>query len=390
MEEKTIETIPAQEHKQQQCIVRLTDRDRHLMALLAVARYLSEPQLSQVMFGGRQQAARKRLADLAGDESGTALAYVRRLTYRTYDGRRAYVWTLAEAGHCIAEQLLVVKRPLSEVGADFLEHTIMLNELLVRMLTASLPPPNAGRKFGSKAPKVERAAFSRIADACFRWISSDSARLPWTEYRAGMKAKQRVIHPDAVLELGSTRRIFIECETGTHSVVAQSDEKGGSTVAKIERYDAFLNGFADVPSKLTFYAQAYPDRLPPELLFLVSTAARANTINTAIAKWRKEGPNRKSVILAQTIDVGTRELTKAIGVNLPDPTNIPAQTAEPVALSSADIEIIKRFYVGTRTRFKEMREAARAQKGLLPDYPPETSEVGAVLIRLGALRARIP
>ncbi len=389
MDKKTIEKVPAQD-KQQQCIIRLTDRDRHLMALLAVARYLSEPQLSRVMFGGRQEAARKRLADLAGDETGTALAYVRRLIYRTYEGRRAYVWTLSEAGYCIADRLLAVKRPLSEVGIDFLEHTIMLNELLVRMLTASLPPPNAGRKFGSKVPKIARPAFSRIPDARFRWVSSDSARLPWTEYRPGLKAKQRVIHPDAVLELGTARRIFVECETGTHSVVAESDEKGGSTVAKVERYDAFLSGFADVPSKLTFYAQAYPDRLAPEVLFLVSTASRANSINTAIAKWRREGPNRKSVLEAQTIDVATRELTKAIGVNLPEPAKSPVLVSEPVALSSEDIDVIRRFYVGTRTRFKEMREVARAQKGPLPEYPPETSELGAVLVRLGALRARSP
>ena len=52
-----------------------------------------------------------------------------------------------------------------------------------------------------------------------------------------------VLLPDAVLELPSTRRrVFIECETGTHTLVPVSRDKHAATVRKAERYETFLAG----------------------------------------------------------------------------------------------------------------------------------------------------
>ena len=103
--------------------------------------------------------------------------------------------------------------------------------------------------------------------------------------RAG-KQNERIIRPDAVLELPSkTRRLFIECEMGTHAIAARQDDRSGATLNKVARYVAFVNRLADAASRQTFYAQRYPDRWRPELVFLVRTDHRAESVKGAIGAW---------------------------------------------------------------------------------------------------------
>src|SRR5258707_15310037 len=108
---------------------RLTDRDRQLTGLLAVARYLSTEQLSKLLYAGRNiDNMRRRFLRLAGEGSrGFRPAYLRRLFYRTYEGHHLDMWTLTNTGYAVAEIVLGtgIKIPRHDVGAAFREHTIM-------------------------------------------------------------------------------------------------------------------------------------------------------------------------------------------------------------------------------------------------------------------------
>lgn len=367
------------------------------MALLATARYLSNEQLARAMFAGREEATRKRLVTLSGSGgTGDVPAYLRRIFFRTFEGNRVAVWALADAGYSIAERVLGhVKRPQGEVGVGFLEHTIALNELLIRLLAARLPARQGERQSPKSPARVSAPVFPRITAQPFRWLASDCVRLPWREYEPAEQAvRQRVIQPDAVLEFPSlSRRIFIECEMGTHSVVAESDEKSGATIAKVDRYEAFLTGLSEVRTKLTFYAQAYPDGFSAELLFLVMSESRANTIKTAVANWRKGGPNRNTAIRAQTVDLAAAEILRALGA----PNIVPRDCAPSPRIASPhatlraeELEALKRFYVATYGRFKTMRDEARAQRAPVPEYPSGINDVAEMLTRLGALKPKSP
>ncbi|HEY3585554.1 MAG TPA: hypothetical protein VGK85_00310, partial [Myxococcaceae bacterium] len=91
--------------------------------------------------------------------------------------------------------------------------------------------------------------------------------------------------PDAILEVPSARRrLFIECETGTHTLVPVSRDKHQATVRKAERYETFLRGLADVPNKVTHYARKYPDGWAAEVLFLVPTEGRRASTEAALAR----------------------------------------------------------------------------------------------------------
>ncbi len=87
---------------------RLTDRDRQLAGLLAVARYLSTEQLSKLLYAGRNiDNMRRRFLRLAGEgPRGFKPAYLRPLFYRTYEGHHLDMWTLTNTGYAVAEIVL--------------------------------------------------------------------------------------------------------------------------------------------------------------------------------------------------------------------------------------------------------------------------------------------
>src|SRR5215469_13735254 len=147
---------------------RLTDRDRQLLGLLAVARYLSTGQLSRLLYASRNvDNMRRRFLRLAGEGSrGFRPAYIRRLFYRTYEGQGLDMWTLTNTGYAVAEIVLgtAIKIPRRDVGAAFREHTVALNELFIALMM----PPGGG--------------YARAKQNDFRWIASDTVRLPWRQH----------------------------------------------------------------------------------------------------------------------------------------------------------------------------------------------------------------
>src|SRR6266851_211030 len=260
---------------------RLTNRDRQLLGVLATARYLCSEQIHRLFFPGRTEAAcRGRLFLLGGlGKQGKPLAYVRRLRFRSFEGQWFSVWTPTLQGYCIAQGVLgtEVKVPAYDVSANFLEHSIRLNDLLVSLLQ----------------PSDKRIA--TIARARFRWVASDSARLPWQDYDQRSGSVKRVIQPDAILEIPTLRRrFFLECEMGTHSIVSANPDKHGATSNKLDRYNSCMRTYVDVAGTKTYYDETFPDRWQAEVLFLVHSTVRRDHVSEAIDEAKAPRPQPSS------------------------------------------------------------------------------------------------
>src|SRR6266849_6879164 len=69
--------------------LRITRRDRELLAMMATARYLSSEQIQRLFFSGRTEAAcRIRLFQLAGlGKQPQPTPYIRRLRFRSFEGK---------------------------------------------------------------------------------------------------------------------------------------------------------------------------------------------------------------------------------------------------------------------------------------------------------------
>src|SRR5215831_439258 len=280
---------------------RLTDRDRQLAGLLAVARYLSTEQLYRLLYAGRNtQNLRTRLLRLAGEgRLGFKPAYIRRLFYRTYEGQWLDMWTLTNTGYSVAESVLgrSIKIPRHDVSSPFREHTIMLNELFVALMM----PLGRG--------------YARAKQNDFRWIPSDTVRLPWRQHLGdASRSPDRLVLPDAVLEIPRVqRRYFLECETGTHPILGEADPRPGSTIAKTQNYEGFLRSYVDARATETFYARSFPDNYVPEVLFLVRTPHRAKAVNDAIGQWRRRCGTQTCVSRALTVEEAATQLLSVLG-----------------------------------------------------------------------------
>jgi Replication-relaxation len=254
----------------------LKARDRALLAALALCRYLTLEQVQRLFGRGHPKVVGNRLRALAGDTGNVLLpdlgtVALRRLRFRAFDGAPLVLWTPTPTGYLLARRELgrEVKVPRTDVGAAFAEHVVALTDLFVAL---------AGPYVRAGVP---------VRDLPFSWDVTEETHLPWREPASDGtgRTRDRVLLPDAVLEIPSARRrVFIECETGSHSLAAVSRDKPQATIHKAARYETFLAGLADVASRTTHYAQKYPDGWPAEVLFLVPTEARRLATEAALAK----------------------------------------------------------------------------------------------------------
>ncbi len=350
---------------------RLTNRDRQLLGVLATGRYLSSEQIHRLFFPGRTEAAcRGRLFLLGGlGKQRKPLAYVRRLRFRSFEGQWFSVWTPTLQGYCIAQGVLgtEVKVPAYDVSANFLEHSIRLNDLLVSLLQ----------------PSDKRIA--TIARARFRWVASDSARLPWQDYDQRSGSVKRVIQPDAILEIPTLRRrFFLECEMGTHSIVSANPDKHGATSNKLDRYNCLLRTYVDVECKRSYYDENFPDRWPAELLFLVHSAVRRDHVTEAIEKAKTRWGDRSLPARALTFEEAPVSLRKLI--ETADPRALEPERLVPLSLR--DYAELTAFHNASIASLKKARAQVRELKMpqlTLPEYPPNFEKAAAVLNRLDAI-----
>ena len=106
------------------------------------------------------------------------------------------------------------------------------------------------------------------------------------------------------------RRLFLECETGSHTIVPRRFYKPGSTLGKALRYEGFICELADFDSNVTFYQRQYPDRFAPEVLFLVPRPERADSINRALTEWAVQRRRQWKLPRALTITDAIREVLR--------------------------------------------------------------------------------
>ena len=277
---------------------RLTDRDRTLICFLALARYLTSKQIARLVFPGRADSTVSERLNLLAQESDP-YSPLRRLSYRTYEGKIVVVWALTKLGYQIAEQQLgELKVPRQDVGADFLEHSINCSQLFVHL--------------AQRSSRTEPAPLPTT----FRWSNSEGQGYAFSDYDRDLgKSKARAVQPDAIIVVPAKReRLFVEMEMGTHSIVSPNEEKTGATITKLERYEEFICGYADVDRKQTWYAKSFPDGLLPALLILVKTAKRRDNVNAAVGEWNKHRQSRLPLLVLTLADA-SRELRESIGAS---------------------------------------------------------------------------
>lgn len=378
---------------------RLMDRDRQLLALLAEARYLTTAQVQRIAYPGRAEVTvRRRLTALAGEGShAMPRPLLRRLAFRTPDARLTTVWAPTAAGYIEAEAVLgrLPRVPREDVGQDFLEHAVTLNEFFVGLLAGPLlaraPASLTTGPLRDMEARVERGRrlatfYARASHPAFRWDAVDSVRLPWKEFDASNKVERdRLIQPDGVLELpAAKRRIFLECEMGGHSIAALSDEKQGATLAKVGRYTEYLASFADVRAKKTYYAEQYSDGFVPEVLFLVKTESRATSINEAIAASRSLAARASLKTRALTFTQAPNEFLPLLGVEVPSERGAASGAG---ALTEGEVKAVHAFYRSVHAFYKARRDKARASKEPVPEYPQGIAEVHRLLAERGLEKA---
>lgn len=393
---------PAHKPRQGPARGRLTDRDRQLFGLLAAVRCLTTEQVGRLMFPGRHpETGRKRLLALAGEgAAGFETPYLSRQQYRTFEGKLVATWRLTPVGYLVAEGVLdePVKVPRTDVSADFLEHAVALNDLFVDLLARPLDAELVLAKAAvanSKNPARELArrketTYARARGRRFRWSAADTVRLPWSEYdmTAG-QTRERLIQPDAVLELPELRRrFFLECEMGTHTIQAVSDDKPGATISKVERYSEFVNGMADPRARQTFYSKVYADGFKPELLFLVRSDSRARSIKKALEQCTKGPGDTRVPVRALTFDEAVAEFLPLVSATSRSRADLLASrsAAGPTGLTADEIGLLRNFYSSMLAVVKTVRAEARAKRATPPPYPRETQPVYELLERLLAQR----
>jgi hypothetical protein len=278
----------------------LTGRDRALLAYVAVARYVSAEQVHRLFFdGSSKKQTYRRLAKLCqpGARPGEG-ACLRRLEYRRADGTGVPVWALAPRGRGVAEREVpwLGAPAAADVGARFLEHTIVLNDLLAGVML--------GLRWSRTAP---------LADLPFRWLSENDEVLSFATLNQQTGAWQRaVLKPDAVVTIpGRRRRLFVEAETGTQSVATANPERTGAVLTKLARYRTYFTGVAE-DARATWYEQAFADRHEPRLAFLVHSNQRRQRVERAVQAALGRLPPREFKVLVLTFEEAPRALARYV------------------------------------------------------------------------------
>ena len=277
----------------------LTERDRELCGFLAVCRYLTREQIERLMFSGRSKArSSTRLRQLA-KKVGNQRALLRGdLGYGSAEGWTT-VWALTGEGFEIGTQYVGLKlerMPKQDVGQAFLKHEVIANEVFLGLV------PQDGKTW-AKVPRQ------------FRWILGEYLNLPFEDYSHAFPSKleRRRLQPDAILEIPSSRRrFFIEYETGSATV--RDAKKSTSTMAKLDRYGNFLCAPIDrllAEKRETGYTSAFPDRWPPEVLFVTQTEARRDLI-AAVIEERKRSGKYEAAARPLTLTEAHRFLCRAV------------------------------------------------------------------------------
>lgn len=268
----------------------LTERDRALLSYVGIARYASAEQLHRLFFEGRsRKQTYRRLAKLCapGSRPGEG-ACLRRLEFRRREGTGVPVWALTAYGRSLVVPLVPWLRPPAahDIGARFLEHTLVLNDVLAGLVLRL---------------RVDLAA--PLAALPFRWVCEDDSVLRYEVFeRSTVSMHPSLLRPDAIIEIPARRRrLFVEAEMGTQSIATAQPGRNGAIVSKLSRYSGFFDGLAAPRhDRDTWYDEAFPDRFEPRLVFLVHSEERLARVNAALKEWLGSNGSTRFQVLVYT------------------------------------------------------------------------------------------
>jgi len=364
--------------------LKLGDRDYQLLAVMAEARCLSAEQLRRLFFrAGDESIMRRRMAKLAAGPRGL----VKRVEWYERSGVK-FAWCLTPAGYAEAERFTESPRdvPRDDIGAEFLDHHVLLTDLFVGLLAA--PVDAAVAKLDARLGRQQIGrVFARGAHPGFRWLVVGDRDLPWKQPNAG-QLEARVLRPDALFELlASRRRIFVESEIGTHTIVAVSASKTGATTSKMDRYESFCTLLSGPATRKTWYAERFSDGFKPEVLFLVRTALRATSVQRAVEAWRIAHPLAVCTFRVATVEQAVTSLLPQVSSATAPSPGASEKVAPPVpkspgVLAAPDVKVLLNYFASAQADFKARRDRARASGAVPPAYPTNEREVYALLQRL--------
>ncbi len=346
----------------------LTERDRALLSYVGIARYASAEQVHRLFFDGRsKKQTYRRLAKLCrpGSRPGEG-ACLRRLEYRRREGTGVPVWALAPYGRNLVVPFVPWLRPpaVSDIGARFLEHTLLLNDVLAGLVMA-----------------LRVSATAPLAALPFRWLSEDDGVLEFENlHRKTGTLMKAVLKPDAMLEVPSRqRRLFVEAETGTQSIATAHPGRNGAIVSKLYRYDRFVSTRPGNEEK-TWYRRAFGDGFEPRLLFLVHSEERKERVQRATRRVLGSLPMSRLQVLVFTFAEAAGALRAYITegvVTSPAPSN----AARLVTMDRRKASQLREGYSELADAFNTMREAVKRHNAT-----PGAVQVPIALVRIEAVR----
>ncbi|MDX2009662.1 MAG: replication-relaxation family protein [Myxococcaceae bacterium] len=345
----------------------MTERDRHACAVVREGRTLSGEQLKRLMTPGRQDSASRWFV-----RSLVELGLLRRTDWVGRDGVVA-AYSVTANGDYEAERVAPGGVSAEPVDVASMAHHLELTELYVRLLELSLPKGGAEKRRSGRGQSLEEV-YVRASHPSWRWlVAGEGVSLPWKEYTKGA-LRERLIRPDAVLELPrARRRLFIEEETGSHTIRAVSPDKPGATVEKVKRYVAYVTGFVDANARTTWYQSRHPDGWRPELVLMEPSEARCAAVKAAVAPLVRP----PLVVHVWTVAQAVAAVAPDAGVSPPavEAGVVDAPTGKHDApagrvLTPAEAEALKRFFLSARSDLKARQaDAGGALKGLLARRP---------------------
>ena len=356
--------------------VRLTMRDKELLAHVAVARYLTSTQIRQVVFptkGGADQRSpadeakhssavvcRRRLKALSSGNSGAP--YLRRLSFRNAENAPASVFAVTPQGQAIAGELL--RRPMPAPGEtmtpQLLARSVRITELYVSLAIGA----HELRRDPRKLP--------------FLWIATNVTALPWRElnHRTGKLENRRLV-PDAVLELPHHKtRVFLEDEMGAGPLPRRDQHAANWALCTLRQYGSFMAEGA----QRTFYEQEYPDRWKAELVLLVHSDERAVKSGGVIEEWRKWNRAVPLQVRALTLSQAANHFRDRLGASPP--------SSDVMRIDRADLKLTFSFVAEVMATYKAVRHFLRANPNVhaqgcpYPQYTPEFERMVALVHRV--------
>jgi hypothetical protein len=215
----------------------------------------------------------------------------------------------------------------------------------------------------------------------FRWIADSTRRLRFE------KAADRstFVQPDAILMIPGTV-FLIEAETGTQTIVpGVATMKGGSTIAKVERYGCYVTERIGVdPRSRTAFARDFGERVVPRLVILVKTATRRASVLEGLEQHRRKNRDWDSGFPPGNVhvwaeDEAAHELTKVVSEATDG--RLMALGKKATSITAADVEILGDAFDVLISQYRSLVAQKRLSASEFPAGSIDAVNRGTAILR---------